>query len=83
MENQSKLKLCPFCGESGHLEINRGFFNGKSVHFAYIQCQTCYARSKRYEVEYNGRDKAIEKAIAAWNRRIGECDIPARGSEND
>ena len=74
-----ELKPCPFCGAEAEIypEVDR--IMGK---FWYIRCKKCFSRgSKIYESagrelgpqeEYAAITGAWEKAIKAWNKRVGE-----------
>lgn len=64
----ANLKPCPFCG--GRAEISGGKYDGKST--SYVECARCMAMGEFFFVspEYASNDRAIE----AWNRRVGEQD---------
>lgn len=74
----SELKLCPFCGGEAEMCPGVDRIMGK---YWYIRCKKCYSRgSGIYESsrelepqeEYAAITRAWEKAIEAWNRRVGE-----------
>lgn len=74
-----ELKLCPFCG--GGAEICSAFENKFLGKYWYVRCKICYSRSTGIyesgkELEPNQEYEAIrgawERAIEAWNRRVGE-----------
>lgn len=56
----NKLKPCPFCG--GEVAIRRGFTQ------YCIKCFYCEAVTSFDRAEDND---SVEKAIEAWNRRVG------------
>ena len=53
-----QLKPCPFCGDKNPRRI-------VNAYVCYIQCGKCGASGSHYIM--NG-----DKAIDAWNRRVGE-----------
>lgn len=54
------LKPCPFCGSDA--ELTRG---GD----AYVTCAGCGAEGAWFEADLD-RGKAVQQAIASWNRRV-------------
>ena len=68
----AELKPCPFCG--GEASIKEQTVYVYNAIFAH--CKNCKARVMEYFADAPnihgvtlGREKAIEKAIEAWNRR--------------
>jgi Lar family restriction alleviation protein len=59
-----KLKPCPFCG-SENIRLYGGNFLGDHCG---VVCEDCGAQSKTNILLVKGEEKAIE----AWNRRVGE-----------
>lgn len=59
-----KLKSCPFC--SGKAKIIEHFFYNQSTVYG-IRCERCLTESYQYF-------KSRERAIEAWNKRVGEKD---------
>ena len=60
--SETKLKPCPFCGETEYIDygINTGTLTG----FDYVQCQNCGA-----EIHSLHKRGKVIAAIDAWNRR--------------
>lgn len=56
----TKLKPCPFCGETNIGCKDAGLFT--DVWF--VQCQSCYATFPHFDSK--------EEAVTAWNMRAGE-----------
>lgn len=59
MENEVKLKKCPFCGGEA--------FVWRTNHRFFIQCSNYNANSHLVQL----RGRTMEEATEAWNRR---CD---------
>lgn len=55
------LKPCPFCGHSAALE------SVGADHF--VMCDGCCAETARFQSPTGDNQRAIEHAVAAWNRR--------------
>ncbi len=74
MDEERRLKPCPFCGGRavGHNEY------GKYGLFAFVRCETCGANTKCVKVEYLKdfdeymKQPAIQRLIYLWNRRDGD-----------
>ena len=63
----AELKPCPFCGGEAHTAIKHGF-GGR---MALVICGNCEASGEAFYAEnYFIEEKATEKAIEAWNRRV-------------
>lgn len=62
----NELKPCPFCGYEA--EISKGRFDGKDT--SYVMCKKCAARGEFFFV--SPKYASNERAIKAWNRRVGE-----------
>lgn len=78
MNNEEKLKPCPFCGGEAEMYSEVDRIMGK---FWYIRCRKCYSNGSRiYESlkklepqeEYAAITGAWERAIEAWNRRTND-----------
>ena len=60
-----KFEKCPFCGGNAILkETYIGQFTSLLAH--YVICEDCEISTPAYRIK--------EKAICAWNRRVGEQD---------
>jgi len=69
----TKLKPCPFCG--GKAKLVSDYFFSMGRHASEVTCTECHAwgpTSKTYPVEIQQ-----QKAIAAWNRRVGDDNANA------
>lgn len=57
---ETKLKPCPFCGDSAELfyDISDGVWR--------IECSGCWT------IMYDGMDEGEEALVDAWNTRTGE-----------
>lgn len=69
-----KLKPCPFCGgKASYMTYitERGVFI-RSRKYIYFKCKNCEAQTKAFpeSVHYSAEEKAME----AWNKRVGEED---------
>ena len=66
----TKLKPCPFCGETDYIVVRKQVWNGYIYYF--VECMPCDARSADcYDVdaELNGFTDGREESIARWNAR--------------
>lgn len=65
MDDDYKLKPCPFCGGEAYIKI-KSF--DVFIHGAVVECSKCKARTKLVEpsMDYTAKDKAAE----LWNRRV-------------
>ena len=66
MMTNEKLKPCPLCGgeaEQDDWRNNEHMFYGTG----WIGCRKC-----RCFINYTGKDRGKEEAIAAWNRRAND-----------
>lgn len=66
-----KLKPCPFCGET-KLRIQSYSDVMNEMHQGFIECMTCSA--SLWGPPRKSHPVAIDSAIEAWNRRVGERD---------
>lgn len=62
----NELKPCPFCGYEAEISIGR--FDGKAT--SYVMCKKCAARGEFFFV--SRKYASDDRAIKAWNRRVGE-----------
>ena len=66
------LKPCPFCGSSVRLNIESLYHDGRGYEGCYevsIGCKKCHYTLPAFNDIYEPMDKAISKAVKAWNRR--------------
>lgn len=69
-----KLKPCPFCGGEALFWTSKGRYKD----FAYIQCDTCSAKSKTVVSQFYVDDDefwdstACDRLTGAWNRRCSD-----------
>ena len=70
----NKLKPCPFCGSVAKLFVGSG---------VKVMCTECDCQTKTYDdmsplfgcdIWREERKSAVDEAIEAWNRRVGEKD---------
>ena len=64
---EKELKSCPFCGGEAKIE------HIDDDYLCYAICTKCYATAQGF-LNYPGSNSE-EKAVYAWNRRVGE--LPA------
>lgn len=83
MEDQIKLKPCPFCGGEAHFRCRSNKSSHYEVGFEFEIACTCGMKLPNwFEIEFClSEDGEIsikkderEKAIAAWNRRFAHDD---------
>ena len=81
------MQCCPFCG-SGDIDIQDKFTgnykHGKPVRIIFCRCSLCgvSSRPSSYTVDIdNEYERAVEKALEAWNRRPRGV-IPTDDSEH-
>lgn len=73
MENERRLRECPFCGNEAELWSNQG----RNGYFVYCECTLCGSRAKTFFVgpclpaEW-GETIAAKRACEAWNRRMNQ-----------
>ena len=62
---EPKLKLCPFCGEEAHTleQYIDSAIEQKRLYYYIVGCKTCGIAFRR---------TSKQKAIEAWNHRVGE-----------
>lgn len=66
------LKRCPFCGGPAFLERAEARLKKEEYKVVFVRCSRCFARTGRMrftDSEVDGRQKAKQDAITAWNRR--------------
>ena len=70
----NELKPCPFCGGDAKHQTytSQQTLFSPSKRCIYYKCKDCEAQTKafRESVYYSAEEKAVE----AWNRRVGEQD---------
>jgi Lar family restriction alleviation protein len=68
----TELKKCPFCGGRAFLERSGAILKGETYMVAYVRCSVCFARTGRMryaDSDMDGRQKAKQDAVTAWNMR--------------
>lgn len=64
----TELKPCPFCGHEA--ELSSGKFDGKDT--SYVMCKRCGSQGEFFFV--SPKYASAERAIKAWNRRVGDTE---------
>ena len=78
------LKPCPFCGKNVKLNIESLYHDGRGYEGSYevsVGCEKCHYSLPAFNDIYEPMDKAISKAVKAWNRRA-KNEIQKEASSN-
>ncbi len=74
MENNTELKLCPFCGGQAKLKATTKRSTGFTI---WCECGKCHAETAGYCPDINKEDSSIDNieqckkyAMEKWNKRI-------------
>ena len=69
---ENKLKPCPFCGGEARLQVTERGVAGVCTRLYDCGCRTDYYQDFNVVTgwdDWKKRITAVEKAVAAWNRR--------------
>lgn len=70
MDNEKKLKPCPFCGEKRLLEVRtiERRDRPKCKFVGMVSCLNCFSQAGNHGFDWTA-EEAEENAIKSWNRR--------------
>lgn len=86
MENNNRLKPCPFCGNST-ASFRASYNVERGIYFVFIKCEVCHARSgysygKENPALNNYTTPAALRSQNLWNTRPFESNDSGNGDGN-